>query len=107
MLAHRREYYQEELPPETLAETVLTHIDLNRREITVFVDSEDISALTVQGDRILTRTSRGIKLFRQGGDVVDEQVFQDEVEDAFLLAGNRIAVQRRGQIVFYQLKTDN
>ena len=107
VLAHRGEYYQEALPSESSVETVLTHIDLNRREITVFVDSEDVSALTVRGDRILTRTPRGIKLFRQGGDVVDEQMFQDEVEDAFLLAGNRIAVQRRGQIVFYQLKTDN
>ena len=106
VLAHRAEEYTGgEVNSDD--ETVLTHIRFDREESIISKDPAALTGISLGEEFILARTNRGIKIYHPDGRLIDEQMFQDEVEEAFALAGNRIALLRRGQILFYTLQTDS
>jgi len=105
-LAHRRELYTAELPLELEGNTVLTYLKLEERESILIGQEEELTELMVRDQQLLTRAIRKITVYQEDGGIIDEQMFQNEVEDAFLLSNDQLAVILRGQVVFYELQQD-
>ena len=103
-LAHHRELYSGEVPPTVEGQTLLTFLNLEERESMLAGHEEVLFELTMKDRLLLTRETRRITMYQENGEKVDEQMFQNEVEDAFLLSKDHLAVVLRGQVVFYTLR---
>ncbi len=105
-LAHRRELYTGEVLPELEGNTILTYLNLEEKESILIGQEEELIELLVKEQQLLTRANRKITVYQEDGGKIDEQMFQNEVEDAFLLSNDHLAVILRGQVVFYELQQD-
>lgn len=112
-LAHRAEVMGavETAPVETddgnPAETIITLINWEKEALTHFEATEALQEMQVNHEFLLMGQRRRLVVTNHQGDVLDERLFQDDVEELFLLPGQRVAVVRRGQIHFYQLQTSD
>ncbi|MEN1760087.1 hypothetical protein [Anoxynatronum sibiricum] len=88
-------------PPET----IITFIDWEAEKVTFFEESAAIHELKVNDRFLLMGQQRRLAVLNHDGELLDEKSYQDDVEELFLLPGQRVAVLRRGQIHFYQLQT--
>ena len=104
VLAHRPEA-SPVLSEKEGTNTVLTHVETGSGEIHSYAVTEEVTALTVRGKRILTVYRQGFSLYRQTGEILAERALQGDPAQVFLLPEDRVAVQRQGQINFYRLQT--
>lgn len=105
-LAHHRELYTDEVPSTVEGQTLLTFLNLGEQESILLGHEEMLFELTMRDRLLLARETRRITIYQEDGQRIDEQMFQNEVEDAFLLSGDHLAVVLRGQVVFYELQLD-
>lgn len=106
VLAHHREKFQEENATPLEGETVLSLFLLEEGSRRVMAVEEKVTDMMAFEHLLLLRSARKLRVLNEEGTKIDERMFLNEIEDAFLLRENYIALLFRGQIAFYQLRRE-
>lgn len=104
VVAHHRERFTADLPPEMEGNIILSSLNLEERESILIGQEGELSDIMVRDHLILSRSARKVTVHQVDGRLIDERMFQNEVEDAFLLSNDHLALVLRGQVLFYELQ---